>query len=71
MFAGIDLNGAVIKQDSDGMRDLYGRVVPFKAVLLGKVPPPETTRHFLAVVQKWATPSVQATNNVETAVARR
>jgi len=74
MFAGIDLNGAVIKQDSDGMRDLYGRVVPFKAVLLGKVPPPQTTRHFLAVVQKWATPGVQATNDLETnasAIARR
>ncbi len=61
MFAGLDLNGAVIKQDSGAMRDLYGRVVPLKAVLLGKVPPPQATRHFLAVVQKWATPSVQAT----------
>lgn len=58
MFAGIDLNGAVIKQDSDGMKDLYGRVVPFKAVLLGKVPAPQTTSHFLAIVKKWATPGV-------------
>jgi SH3 domain-containing YSC84-like protein 1 len=63
MFAGLDLNGAVIKQDSDATRDLYGRVLPFKAVLLGKVPPPQTTRHFLAVVQKWATPSVQASQS--------
>lgn len=59
-FAGLDLNGAVIKQDSDAMRDLYGAVVPFKAVLLGKVPAPEKTRHFLATVEKWATPSAQA-----------
>lgn len=58
MFAGIDLNGAVIKQDSDGMKDLYGRVVPFKAVLLGKVPAPQATNHFLAVIKKWATPGV-------------
>jgi lipid-binding SYLF domain-containing protein len=60
MFAGIDLNGAVIKQDSDGMKDLYGRVVPFKAVLLGKVPAPQTTNHFLAVVKKWSAPAVAA-----------
>jgi SH3 domain-containing YSC84-like protein 1 len=60
MFAGIDLNGAVIKQDSDGMKDLYGRVVPFKAVLLGKVPPPQATNHFLAIVKKWATAGVAA-----------
>jgi SH3 domain-containing YSC84-like protein 1 len=64
VFAGLDLNGAVIKQDSDATRDLYGRVVPFKAVLLGKVPPPESTRHFLAVVQKWATPTVQASQTM-------
>lgn len=64
MFAGIDLNGAVIKQDSDAMRDLYGRVVPFRAVLLGKVPPPQATRRFLAVVQKWATPNAQASSQV-------
>jgi lipid-binding SYLF domain-containing protein len=69
MFAGIDLNGAVIKQDSDGMKDLYGRIVPFKAVLLGKVPPPQATRRFLAVVQKWATPTAQASSHVATATA--
>lgn len=69
MFAGLDLNGALIKQDSDSTRDLYGRVVPFKAVLLGKIPPPTTTRHFLAVVQKWATPAVQAGTSQSTTVA--
>ncbi|HVO64134.1 MAG TPA: lipid-binding SYLF domain-containing protein [Terriglobales bacterium] len=69
MFAGIDLNGAVIKQDSDAMKDLYGRVVPFRAVLLGKVPPPQTTHHFLAVVQKWATPTAQAATHVGTAAS--
>jgi lipid-binding SYLF domain-containing protein len=69
MFAGIDLNGAVIKQDSDGMKDLYGRVVPFKAVLLGNVSAPQMTRHFLAVVEKWATPTAQATTHLGTAAS--
>lgn len=71
VFAGLDLNGAVIKQDSDGMRELYGRVVPFRAVLLGKVPVPEATRHFLAVVQKWATPTVQASQSEPGPLAAR
>ncbi len=60
VFAGIDLNGAVIKQDADATRDLYGRVVPLKAVLLGKVPPPDGSRHFLSVVRKWTTGTTQA-----------
>jgi hypothetical protein len=51
------------------MKDLYGRVVPFKAVLLGKVPAPETTTHFLAVVKKWAAPTAEATGHVATAAS--
>lgn len=70
VFAGLDLNGAVIKQDSGGMRDLYGAVVPFKAVLLGKVPAPEKTRHFLATVEKWATPGAQASTAQREPMAR-
>jgi SH3 domain-containing YSC84-like protein 1 len=64
IFAGIDLNGAVIKQDADATRDLYGRVVPLKAVLLGKVPPPVGCRRFLTVVRKWANPSTEASQAV-------
>ena len=60
VFAGLDLNGAVIEPDADALRDLYGRVVPSRTVLLGKVPPPKPTRHFLAVVDKWATPTPPA-----------
>ncbi|HET7208030.1 MAG TPA: lipid-binding SYLF domain-containing protein [Terriglobales bacterium] len=59
IFAGIDLNGAVIRQDNGATQRLYGRVIPFKAILLGKVSPPDGTRHFLAVVRKWTTPSTQ------------
>ena len=72
IFAGIDLNGAIIKQDSDGMKDLYGRVIPFKAVLLGKVPAPQTTNHFLAVIKKWATAGVAtAASAVESEIPDR
>ena len=67
VFAGLDLNGAVIKQDSDGMKDLYGRVIPFRAVLLGKIPAPQTTSRFLAVVKKWASPNAPTASRTSTA----
>ena len=53
-FAGITLNGAVVKQDDDSTRILYGKAVPFADVLTGKVPPPAGTEQFLATVRKFA-----------------
>src|SRR6266446_6962683 len=40
-FAGISLAGAVIKQDKDSTRELYGRMVPFRTSLTGKVEAPQ------------------------------
>jgi lipid-binding SYLF domain-containing protein len=40
IFAGINLNGAVLKQDKDETAVLYGRSVPFKAIVSGNVPVP-------------------------------
>src|SRR5438105_11966542 len=40
VFAGITLNGAVIKQDKDDTRLLYGKPVPFNSILTSKVPAP-------------------------------
>src|SRR5438477_11428086 len=53
-FAGIDLNGAVIKQDKDETALLYGKFIPFEDILSGKVTPPETAQTFLATVRKYA-----------------
>lgn len=53
-FAGIDLNGAVIKQDKDETALLYGKFIPFETILSGKVPPPDVAQTFLATVQKYA-----------------
>src|SRR6266436_122869 len=41
IFAGLELNGAVIKQDDDDTRHLYGKEVPFKEILTGHVAAPE------------------------------
>jgi lipid-binding SYLF domain-containing protein len=55
VFAGIDLGGSVIKQDQDETRILYGKMVPFPAILSGKVPPPDGSQAFLAAVRKYST----------------
>lgn len=57
VFAGLELNGAVIKQDNDETRVLYGKLIPFAAILAGKVPAPSGTETFLAAVRKYAVES--------------
>lgn len=54
LFAGISLNGAVIKQDEDATRELYGRMVDFKTILTGSVQTPQSAEPFLAAVRKAA-----------------
>jgi SH3 domain-containing YSC84-like protein 1 len=52
LFAGITFNGAVIKQDEDATRELYGRMVDFKSILTGSVPSPQAAEPFVAAVRK-------------------
>jgi len=54
IFAGVSLAGAVINQDKDSTRELYGRMVPFKTSLTGKVDPPADANSFLTTLAKWA-----------------
>src|SRR3989475_5999227 len=54
VFAGITLNGAVIKQDKDSTREFYGRMVPFKTSLTGLIDPPAGANPFLTTLAKWA-----------------
>jgi SH3 domain-containing YSC84-like protein 1 len=54
VFAGLTLNGAVVKQDKDSTRQFYGRMVPFKTSLTGVIPAPETARPLLESLSKWA-----------------
>jgi SH3 domain-containing YSC84-like protein 1 len=53
-FAGINLNGASVKQDKDETAVLYGKTVPFTALLSGKVPPPPVSKNFLTTIRKYA-----------------
>ena len=54
VFAGVSLNGAVVKQDKDSTRDFYGHMVTFKAALTGEVEPPAAANPFLSSLAKWA-----------------
>jgi lipid-binding SYLF domain-containing protein len=50
VFAGLTLEGASIRQDSDSRRALYGHGITTRALLLGKVPAPAATEAFLAEI---------------------
>ena len=50
LFAGLDLDGTVLSQDADDMRDFYGANIPFQGVLKGDVPTPQDARPFVRTV---------------------
>jgi len=54
VFAGVTLNGAVIKQDKNSTRDFYGHMVTTKASLSGEIDPPAEANGFLTELAKWA-----------------
>ena len=54
LFAGISLNGAVLTQHSDDTRDFYGRMVPFRSILLGNVPSPKEAELWRDTLAKYA-----------------
>ena len=54
VFAGVSLNGAVVKQDKDSTREFYGHMMTSKAALTGEVDPPAGANAFLTTLAKWA-----------------
>ncbi|MBV9609141.1 MAG: lipid-binding SYLF domain-containing protein [Acidobacteria bacterium] len=67
LFAGVSLNGAVIKQDKDDTRDFYGRMVPFSTILTGQIAAPQGSEPLLAAVRKYsgrATPATAGTSKM-------
>jgi len=54
VFAGISLNGAVIKQDRDDTRAFYGRMVPYRSLLTGLTPVPADANPFLEKLTQYA-----------------
>jgi SH3 domain-containing YSC84-like protein 1 len=53
LFAGIDLNGATVSENTDDTNVLYGAPHSFEQILHGNVLPPESSRPFLRTVAKY------------------
>ncbi len=54
VFAGVSLNGAVVKQDKDSTREFYGHMVTTNASLTGEVEAPAAANAFLTSLANWA-----------------
>jgi len=54
IFAGLELSGAVIRQDKDSTREFYGHMVTSKTSLQGLIEPPAAAYPFLQTLAKWA-----------------
>jgi lipid-binding SYLF domain-containing protein len=50
VFAGLTLEGAVVEQDNDSTRAIYGRHVAFRPILSGKVATPKSAGEFMRAV---------------------
>jgi lipid-binding SYLF domain-containing protein len=54
IFAGISLDGAVIKQDNNETKALYGTATSFRSILKGQVAAPNGFQPFLTAIKKHA-----------------
>ena len=70
LFAGVTLNGAVVQQDGDATRALYGHDTSFRAILQGSVSAPSGSEPFLAAVRKLAAQAESAKVSEKRAEAR-
>jgi len=50
IFAGLTLEGAVVEQDNDSTRAIYGRHMMFRTILSGSAPTPKSATEFVAAV---------------------
>jgi SH3 domain-containing YSC84-like protein 1 len=49
-FAGITLDGAVVEQDNDSTRAIYGHDLSFRTILSGKISAPKSTQNFMKAI---------------------
>jgi lipid-binding SYLF domain-containing protein len=50
VFAGLTLEGAVVEQDNDSTRAIYGKHIMFRNILSGKVSTPRSAEAFIKAV---------------------
>jgi lipid-binding SYLF domain-containing protein len=51
-FAGLTLEGAVVEQDNDSTRAIYGKGMSFRTILSGKASAPKSTSEFMEAVSR-------------------
>jgi lipid-binding SYLF domain-containing protein len=52
VFAGLTLEGAVVEEDNDSTRAIYGKNMRFRSILSGKVSTPESGEQFVKAVSE-------------------
>jgi lipid-binding SYLF domain-containing protein len=52
LFAGVDLTGDEVHQNTADTNAFYGKDIPYKVILSGQVPTPLAARHFVATVNE-------------------
>jgi lipid-binding SYLF domain-containing protein len=52
LFAGVDLTGDEVHQNTADTNAFYGKDIPYKVILSGAVPTPASARHFVATVNE-------------------
>jgi lipid-binding SYLF domain-containing protein len=50
VFAGVTLDGAVVEQDNDSTRAIYGRDRSFRSILSGRITAPKSTMGFMKAI---------------------
>jgi SH3 domain-containing YSC84-like protein 1 len=54
LFAGVSVNGALVRQDNGATNSFYGKDWNFYSLLNGEVPPPADAQNFLKTVELYA-----------------
>jgi len=52
VFAGLTLEGAVVEQDNDSTRAIYGKHMEFRSILSGRVSTPRSGEAFVRAVSE-------------------
>jgi len=60
IFAGISLQGSTLRPDNDANKEIFGKDVAYKDILMGRVPAPPGTKVFLTTLAKYAGPKPSA-----------
>lgn len=60
VFAGVSVQGSTLRPDNDANKEIFGKEVAYKDILMGRVPPPPGTKVFLTTLAKYAGPKPSA-----------